>query len=265
MQQFTDQTGYTITLPTAPQRIISLVPSQTELICDLGCHDQLVGVTKFCVWPKSIRETATVVGGTKQVHADRIAALQPDLIIGNKEENTKEMIEGLREQYPVWLSDVRDLPTALRMIEQIGQLLGKHSEGQQLSQSIQKGFGALTQKEKQTQRSVLYVIWHKPLMAAGKDTFIDAMLQAGGFTNVIRQPRYPKVQPEEALALSPDYVFLSSEPFPFKEKHLQDYREKFPNAAVRLVNGELFSWYGSRLRKTAGYLAEISTSTDSAP
>ena len=142
-QTYVDQLGRQVSVPSHPRKIISLVPSQTELLADLNLEEQVLGITKFCLRPQHWRSTKTIVGGTKQVHFDRIYALQPDLIIANKEENEREMIETLAKQYPVWLSDVKDLPSALDMIVQIGLITGRMKQAQELKNKVETTFKQL--------------------------------------------------------------------------------------------------------------------------
>jgi len=256
MPLFTDQIGRTVNLPKPPGRILSLVPSQTELLFDLGLGPQVVGRTKFCIHPAPQVQQVPIVGGTKQVHLDRIAALQPDLIIGNKEENSQDFIEALMGQYPVWLSNMHNLAQALQMIEQVGLLCGVQPQAQQLAQSIQQSFEALPQRAQPLK--TLYLIWRKPYMAAGQNTFINDIMQRGGFQNVLAPgSRYPELSADQIQQLSPQVVLLSSEPYPFKQKHLAELQEIVPQAQLFLADGELFSWYGSRLQYTAPYLQKL--------
>ena len=248
-----DMTGRRIHLPPIPQRIISLVPSQTELLYDLGLQDRVVGITKFCVHPNIWFRTKTRVGGTKQLHPKIINNLHPDLIIANKEENDKEQIEALSQKYPVWISDIKSLQDALFMIESIGQITATASAAQQIATTIKTQFSTLTQT--QTPLKVAYFIWKDPWMCAGGDTFINAIIEAMGWVNVCKhQLRYPQVNLNELQA---DVCLLSSEPFPFKEKHLLQLNASYPHTKFQLVDGEMFSWYGSRLLHTPNYLKSL--------
>ena len=249
-----DQIGNLFSFDAAPKRIISLVPSQTELLFDLGLENEVVGVTKFCIYPKEKTKEKTVIGGTKKLRFEVVHRLQPDLVIANKEENVKEHIEALREDYPVWVSDIKTLEDALQMIEAVGQITQTEKAATDLTAKIQRSFkAALTPKK----RKALYLIWRNPYMAAGSDTFINEMMQRAGFENICSQNRYPALSFEEMKALKPEIILLSSEPFPFKAKHVQEIRTELPNTEVMLVDGELFSWYGSRLLKSAAYFLEL--------
>ena len=250
-RSFSDQTGYTISLHSPPQRIISLVPSQTELLADLGLNEKVIGITKFCVHPLDWRTRKTIVGGTKNFHFDIIESLNPDLIIGNKEENYLEGIERLRAKYPVWISDIITLQDALSMIRSVGLLTEKESEAEQYVQDIAQKFRKVKKFDGQ---SVLYLIWRAPWMAVGKETFIDSMLTSIGLKNALDSVvRYPELTAYEIKNLAPRYIFLSSEPYPFKKNHIDEIRQFSPASRIVLVDGEMFSWYGSRLRIAPDY------------
>jgi ABC-type Fe3+-hydroxamate transport system substrate-binding protein len=250
VRHFTDQLHRTISFNYPPRRIVSLVPSQTELLFDLGLADQIVGITKFCIHPLEKVKTKTKVGGTKNFNLDAIRLLQPDLIIGNKEENFQAGIEALEKEFPVWMSDIFTLKDALHMIQSVGDLTDKSLEAGLLVEKIQNAFSWI--KPRAT-RKVLYLIWKSPWMAAAKHTFIDSMLSTIGLKNVIEETRYPELSDAQIQALNPEVVFLSSEPYPFKERHLSQLKELLPNSNIQLVDGEMFSWYGSRLGKAADY------------
>lgn len=255
-----DQTDYPIQLDSCPKRIISLVPSQTELLFDLGLDKEIVGITKFCVYPADKVKAKVCIGGTKNFRLDIIAQLQPDLIIGNKEENYQEGIAALRQQYPVWLSNIVTLEEALAMIRMVGELVKKSEEANQLANQIQYAFHQLESDRASiaTPPKVAYLIWRKPYMVAANGTFIDTMLAYCGFENVFGAiARYPEVTAEQLRAANPDVILLSSEPYPFKQKHRAELNALCPDAKVILVDGEAFSWYGSRLKQSVPYFQEL--------
>lgn len=240
-----------VILPAFPLRIISLVPSQTELLHYLGLENEVVGITKFCIHPYKWFRSKERVGGTKSLDIEKIRGLKPDLIIGNKEENEQSDIESLMEIAPVWMSDIFNLEDALFMIKSVGDIANRSIESIELVKLIQSRFESLNSiKEDKT---VLYFIWQEPMMLAGKNTFIDAMLQKCGLTNLAGNERYPEASGKE----KPDVVFLSSEPFPFAEKHITDFEQIYPNAKIVLVDGEFFSWYGSRLKDAPAYFNQL--------
>ncbi len=248
--------GREVAVPFPPQRIVSLVPSQTELLYDLGLGDRVVGITKFCVHPEAWFRSKTRVGGTKQVHLDRVTALAPDLIIGNKEENERQQIETLAERYPVWMSDVGNLEDALAMIECIGAITAAEVVARDIAERIRTAFGSLAEGiSTRPPRRAAYFIWREPWMAVGRHTFIHEMMRLGGFYNVFGHlERYPEVTGSQLAEAVPEWVLLSSEPYPFKDKHIAEIKNYCPGAVIRLVDGELFSWYGSRLLHTPAYL-----------
>lgn len=250
---YVDQLGQKVEIASHPKRIISLVPSQTELLFSLGLNERVVGITKFCVHPDNWFQTKTRVGGTKKLHLDIIEELNPDLIIANKEENTREDIELLEQHFPVWVSDVKDLNSALGMIEGVGQIT--NSDSSDHIQEIQTGFSDL--KPIPEAKKVLYLIWKNPYMAAGSDTFICDMLKRCGFENTVTGTRYPELIEQQLVALNPEVILLSSEPFPFKNKHIAELQKLLPNAIIKLVDGEMFSWYGSRLKLAPSYFSEL--------
>jgi ABC-type Fe3+-hydroxamate transport system substrate-binding protein len=249
-KQCFDQLGRSIEFNFPPQRIVSLVPSQTELLFDLGLGDRVVGITKFCVHPAEWFATKTKVGGTKTFHLEVIDQLKPDLIIGNKEENDEGRIKQLSEKYPVWMSDITDWQSAMQMIAQVGELVGEGEKANSLIAEIEIRFKSVAQFKS---RKTLYFIWYNPWMAAGKNTFIDTMLSKVGLINCADANRYPELTIEQIKQLSPELILLSSEPFPFKEKHIEELSQILPQSKILLVDGEMFSWYGSRLLKAPDY------------
>jgi len=256
---FTDQMGREIVVNFPPKRIISVVPSQTELLFDLGLDEEIIGLTKFCIHPIEKFATRIKVGGTKKLNIDLIKDLKPDLIIGNKEENTQSDIEELAEYFPVWMSDIFSLDDAMKTIGQIGALVDREPEAGYLNHLISAGFNDLKTLAIQNHidKKVAYLIWRKPYMAAGKNTFIDDVLLANGMTNVIKEERYPVLILEQLKTSNCELILLSSEPYPFAEKHILEIQEAVPNAKVMLVDGEMFSWYGSRLVKAVQYFFEF--------
>jgi ABC-type Fe3+-hydroxamate transport system substrate-binding protein len=247
---FTDHLSRTVSLPQPPRRIISLVPSQTELLVDLGLEDRIVGVTKFCVHPRHLRKSKTIIGGTKSYRFDVIENLKPDLIIGNKEENDQAGIEQLSKSYPVWMSDIYNVKDSLRMISDLGAITRTWASAADLVSKIEQKLTS----EPIYRGTCVYLIWDNPKMAAGNNTFIDSMLSLAGFENVIEANRYPEIPEERLVRLSPEFVLLSSEPFPFRESHRLEIQKLCPKAKVLLVDGEMFSWYGSRLLYSKDYL-----------
>ena len=235
--------GREVKIPSQPRRIVSLVPSQTEFLLDIGAP--VVGRTKFCVHPKEKLADIPIIGGTKKFHFDKISELKPDLIIGNKEENYKYGIEKLENDFPVWMSDIFTLEDAFEMMTSIGSLCDLDNQANNIVNECRH---AMEKVKGSKAGKVIYLIWNKPWMAAGKNTFIDHLLNHLGYENLVTEERYPELTTEQITQLNPDKILFSSEPFPFKEEHLDEARAFWKNAECELVDGELHSWYGSRLR-----------------
>jgi ABC-type Fe3+-hydroxamate transport system substrate-binding protein len=239
-------------------RIVSLVPSQTELLYHFGLEEEVIGITKFCVHPGKWYRNKTRIGGTKNVKIQSIHHLKPDLIIANKEENVKEQVEELAKIYDVLVTDVNNLTDAIKMINAIGRLVGKTKKASLMANKIEIKFQKL-QDLASVKRKIkaAYLIWKDPLMAVGSHTFINDMMQYCGLENIFSfRDRYPKITLEE-LRIDCELIMLSSEPYPFKEKHLKEMELQMPGVKIMLVDGEMFSWYGSRLLKASGYFKEL--------
>lgn len=253
---FTDMMGNKVEISYPPLRIVSLVPSQTELLYDLGLDEEVVGITKFCVHPGEWFRTKKRVGGTKTVHIDIVKSLQPDLVIANKEENTKEQIEELSALFPTWVSNIQTIEEGLQMIQQVGLMVDKPTKANELTKDIRQGFAQL--KKALQPKRVAYFIWRKPWMCAGGDTFISDMIHSAGWQNVLADKmRYPEVTLEELQDKHIDLVLLSSEPYPFKDAHIAEIKAALPNTEVKLVDGEMMSWYGSRMKLATAYLQQL--------
>ena len=240
-------------------RIICLVPSITELLFYLDLEVEVIGITKFCVHPEEWFRKKTRIGGTKNINFKIIDQLSPDLIIANKEENVKEDIEKLAEKYDVFVTEVNTLSDALNMINEIGKLTGKTIKASSLSKEIADKFEKL-KKNISSKRKIktAYFIWKDPFMVAASNTFINDTMQYCGFTNIFsNQKRYPEITLEEIEDNNCELIVLSSEPYPFKEKHKEELQKKFPGIKIMLADGEMFSWYGSRLLKSVHYFNNI--------
>ena len=262
---FKDQLNRSIELTGVPKRIVSLVPSQTELLVDLGLEDSIIGVTKFCVHPIHLRKSKTIVGGTKQVHYDKIKALEPDIILCNKEENTKEMVEELEKIATVHVSDIYSIDDTIVLIKQYGELFTVQNKATEINNKLidlVADFKVFIAKRKANK--VVYFIWRKPWMVAGNNTIIDYLLSLNKFENVFTNlSRYPEVDINALVDKNkPDFVFLSSEPYPFKEKHIEELKEILPKTKILLVDGEYFSWYGTRLLGAFKYFKTLHKSLE---
>lgn len=254
MTVFKDQLQRVFLINGVPKRIVSLVPSQTELLCDLGLEDSIVGITKFCVHPNYLLSEKTIVGGTKQVHYDKIKALHPDIILCNKEENAKDMISELEHIAPVHISDVYTIDDSLELIAMYGELFNALEKANTIIEGIKKSKSEFEDYIAiKPLKTVAYFIWKSPWMVAGNDTFINHLLLQNGLDNIYSNiERYPEIDIKN-IKIAPDLVFLSSEPYPFKKDHIKELKTYFPDSKVVLVDGEMFSWYGSRLLKAFDY------------
>jgi len=255
---FIDQLGTSHFFKSTPKRIVSLVPSQTELLYVLGLEDAIVGITKFCIHPNSLKKTKRIVGGTKIVDFDKVQALNPDVIIANKEENTKAIVEQLSQICPVIVTDIKSVEDNLKMIEDFGKLFDKQEKAKKWIAKISVAYldFQFFMIDKPTKK-VFYFIWARPYMVAGKDTFIDAMLTLNGFQNVCNKSRYPEINEPEIKNSEVDLILLSSEPYPFNQSHIEQLQQFSPHTRYLLVDGEMFSWYGSRILKAFDYFKKL--------
>lgn len=240
-------------------RIVSLVPSLTEYLWALGLTEEVVGITKFCVHPKDWYENKTRVGGTKQLNISKIKQLEPELIIANKEENTKEAIEQLQKEFEVVLTDILDIEGALEALSTIGKAVAKEQQAQQLIAEIKVRFSQ--QKGLFKGQTFLYFIWKDPYFLVGKDTYIHSFLSHFGLKNACALERYPSLEDwknhVETADKAPTYIFLSSEPYPFESKHIEQVQVLFPASQIILIDGEMCSWYGSRMLEAAAYMQQL--------
>lgn len=261
MPTYIDQLHRSVNIDFLPKKIVSLVPSQTELLYDLGLSDEVVGITKFCIHPSQWFRNKIRIGGTKNVDIQKVITLKPDLIIANKEENTKSDIDQLEKIAPVWISDIVNLNDSFQMIKSIGSIVNKEVQAKEIIEKISLEFNLLNQvtSVKSTKIiTVCYLIWQNPFITIGADTFINDMLQLCGLQNIFaNKNRYPEISIQEIITKKPDLIMLSSEPFPFTEKHLQEIQMQIPNIKVILADGEMFSWYGSRLLQAPNYFKHL--------
>jgi ABC-type Fe3+-hydroxamate transport system substrate-binding protein len=248
------------TINYVPKRIISLVPSQTELLYDLGLEEAIVGITKFCVHPANALKNKQIVGGTKNIKLERIIALQPDIILCNKEENTKEIVTLCSQVTHTHVSDIYTIEDAKMLIQTYGAIFEKKAAALRIVSSIESQLHLFKEFIKQKPLlKVAYFIWRAPWMVAGNTTFINSLLTLNKFHNIYSDlERYPEVDISSMQGKhTPDLILLSSEPYPFKQKHVQEIKTYVPQATILLVDGELFSWYGSRLTKSFDYFKSL--------
>ncbi|MDR6370548.1 ABC-type Fe3+-hydroxamate transport system substrate-binding protein [Chryseobacterium bernardetii] len=237
-------------------KIVSLVPSITEALFDLGLtENEVVGRTKFCIHPQDKIKNVAVIGGTKNINIEKIKALQPDLILANKEENVKEQVEALMDDYKVMVTNIDTIEDNYYLLKNLGKLFGKEDRAQLFNLKI---YDVLNQAKLETPIKAAYLIWKNPYMTIGSDTFIHRILTEIGFENIFKdKTRYPQITTEDLA--DADVIMLSSEPFPFKEKHIEELQVFYPDKKIMIVDGEAFSWYGTHIAKCENYFKELLT------
>lgn len=244
-------------------RIVSVCPSLTELVFDLGRGEELVGRTKFCVHPVGRVERIESVGGTKNPKIARIVELAPDLVLMNEEENRREDAEALAAAgLALHVSFPRNVGETAEMVRDVGSALGKAAEAERIAADIERRAARVRESARSTPPvRYAYLIWRNPWMVAGGDTFVTAMLALPGGINVFADhpERYPVVTAGDLTAADPDAVFLSSEPFPFKAKHADELASStgLPGDRVHLVDGEYLTWHGSRTPDGIDYAERV--------
>lgn len=241
---------------TAASRIVSLVPSITELLYDLGLAEQVVGINRFCILPEHKPNQPQKVGGTKDFNISTIRQLQPTIILANKEENDRVLIEKLSTEFHVLVTDIKTVKDALDMIHTIGELFDVTDKCRLIIDSIQQSLVMPKEFKK-----AIYLIWNNPIMTIGGDTFISDMMKYAGFDNVYKTvDRYPVISEQDIDEQCPDFLLLSSEPYAFREHHIRHYQARFPNVKVIAVDGQIFSWYGSRMQMAGAYFKQLKLS-----
>jgi ABC-type Fe3+-hydroxamate transport system substrate-binding protein len=236
-------------------RIVSLVPSITELLCDLDLSDEIVGRTGFCIHPWETVKTIPKVGGTKDLQFDRIRELEPTHVVVNIDENRKEDAEALAEFIPnVVVTHPLGPRDNLDLYRQMGREFDREAEAEELCERFEQAYNRAAANAGPEQ-SVLYLIWRDPWMTISPETYISRTLGLFKWQTVpaTTDERYPQVDLTECEV---DHVLLSSEPFHFKEHHVEEVAALVPGATVSLIDGEMTSWYGSRAIAGLGYLAE---------
>ena len=244
-------------------RLVSLCPSLTELVFDLGLGNSLVGRTKFCVHPETSVDVVEKVGGTKNPQIERIIELRPDLVLLNEEENRREDAEVLSAAgLACHISLPRDAAETAEMVRSIGAAVGRATESEGIARDIeQRAARVLQDAANRPQVSFAYLIWRDPIMAVSTDTFISALLELPGGRNVFAElpDRYPTIDAELLAAADPNLVLLSSEPFPFAGRHAQELAQLtgLPPERFVFVDGELLSWHGCRTPRGIDYAESV--------
>lgn len=252
MKTCIDHLGRSLTFNFPPQRIISFAPAITDTLYSLGLTQQIVGRTRFCVHPKGQVEQAINIGGTKDMKLERIHSLDPDLIIMEKEENTLEMVQQLEKQFPVYVFEIQNVSDAFKMVADLGELTSRQQQAAHLHEKITTAFKEIPTLD--GTKRVAYIIWKNPYMVVGKNTYIQSLLKTLGFTNpfIEFEGRYPTVTETDIIHANLDYVFLATEPYPFRQKHIAEFKEITPKSEPVIVDGEMF-WYGVKMLDAANY------------
>ena len=263
-QTFIDAAGNRHARVTAPPRIVSLVPSLTELICSLGLAQALVGRTGFCVHPRAVLRGVMKVGGTKDVDVGRIRALAPTHLIVNIDENEKPTVDALARFVP---SVIVTHPLAprdnLELYRLLGGIFGAAVEAEALCREFEQALDGLTTACAALPRQrALYLIWRKPWMTVSRDTYISRTLALIGWDTLpaAAASRYPEIELDAALLGCAEHVLLASEPYRFRERDVAALERLLPSPTrtkVRLIDAEMTSWYGSRAIRGLGYLRDL--------
>lgn len=253
---------------TLHQRVICLVPSISEILYALDLEEEVVGITRYCVHPKTWHESKAIIGGTKDPKLEQILALEPSLIIANDEENRKEDVIALREAgCRVFVSHIESFFDLIDCISELAVILQRNAIAQSLIDNLTTHYERLKNSlslERELQPKVLYLIWRNPYMAVAQNTWIDHILVHLGCINVCAHlSRYPVINLDQLDDLGADYVFLSSEPYSFKEKHIEEIVSNHASVKCILVDGEVFSWYGPRLLNLEQEVTKIALSLSS--
>jgi ABC-type Fe3+-hydroxamate transport system substrate-binding protein len=245
------------------RRVISLVPSLTETVCDLGVSGRLVAVTRFCVSPADELQFVPRVGGTKNPDLEQIARHEPDLILANGEENRSEDIDWLSQRFEVYLSRPTTLPDAAKVVRDVGHRLGVEDETESLLLEIeaQLAYAEVMNLDRQPIR-VFYPIWKQPWIGVNRNTYVHDMLTRAGAINVCatRESRYPVVALTELGDLAAELVLLPSSPFAFSADHrreLMNDRTFGRNVPILMVDGRNFCWHGSRTARGLGNVTNL--------
>lgn len=250
-----DHLGRQVVLPKKPQRIISICPAITSTLFEIGAGETVIGRTEYCIFPKDQVEVVPVIGGTKQVDFEKIRQLKPDLILAEKEENTKVIVKTLEKEFPVFVFEVQSLEENERFITDLGKLTKQEEQAAHLLENVKQAFQGIPNFSNET---AAYMIWQEPYMVVGHNTYINSVLKTLGFINPFtdRKSRYPIIQLEDIVQANLQYLLLASEPFHFTEEHRNYFSNILPNTTVLNVDGEMF-WYGSNSVPGFQYIQQL--------
>jgi ABC-type Fe3+-hydroxamate transport system substrate-binding protein len=250
--KITDHLNRTVILKSKPERVVSMVPSLTETLADLGLAENLVAVTRFCKYPSNVVNTLPKIGGPKNINLEKIIDLKPDFVVAVKEENNKKQVLSLAEHVPVFVFDINTLEDSFDMLQLLGTIFEIQEISAQWIKRIKEKLEIL--KPSVVAEKTLYMIWKKPWMAAGKSTFIGSMMQVAGFNNLI-SGRYPEISENEMRKA--DAILLATEPYHFNENDRKQLQEMFSGTRVIIVDGEMFTWYGTHMLKAFDYFTSF--------
>jgi ABC-type Fe3+-hydroxamate transport system substrate-binding protein len=245
---FTDALGRTLTIPEPPGRIVSLVPSLTEALFAFGLAERVAGVTRFCVEPAEEVASKTKVGGTKNVDVASAVALQPDLVLANVEENTKEDVEALESAgLQVFLTFARTVSEAIEELQTIAAITDSEDAARPYVEDAHAALSEVQASEGAVR--TFCPIWRNPWMTVGPDTYIHDVLTVCGAANVFSDAseRYPEVRLPDVATRQPELVLLPDEPYRFGEKNVPEVIDALPGVRIELVDGKMLCWYGPRI------------------
>jgi ABC-type Fe3+-hydroxamate transport system substrate-binding protein len=264
----TDASGVVVQLPAAPRRIVSLIPSITEILFALGLGDAVVGCTVYCSQPPEGVATKTRIGGEKNPKLDLIRDLRPDLVVANVEENVKSHVDTLRGWgIPVYVTYPRTVAAGIRLIRELGQLTGTAEQGAEMTAALEARFAETRARQAgRAPARVFCPIWRNPYMTINGDTYMHDMLASCGGANVFGglPQRYPQVDVADVARERPDVILLPDEPFRFRRAHVADFAAHPEIPAIRdgrvhLIDGKLLSWYGPRIAQALAELPALLT------
>ncbi|MCX6118501.1 MAG: helical backbone metal receptor [Proteobacteria bacterium] len=241
-------------------RIVSLVPSLTHLICEVGLRDYLVGCTNFCVDPPGLYRSVALIGGTKDPDLLQIQKLNPTHILANKEENNLQDIQfcsKIGRLFDYSPTSINEVPT---MFDELAETLELPDLFDAMKNKLTSEIASLKGRKNRGSKSFIYLVWKNPLMAAGPSTYISSILEAAGFKNIIddSSSRYPKLSIQDIQNLKPEVVFLSSEPYPFRQRDKMDMIIHIPEStSMEFIDGKLMSWFGARSANALSYVRTL--------
>jgi ABC-type Fe3+-hydroxamate transport system substrate-binding protein len=243
-----DVLGRTFEFPAAPRRVISLVPSLTETLFELGAGESVVAITDFCIFPPDLDRPR--VGGTKNPRVDEIRALQPDLVHMNLEENLRRHADAIEQFAPVFVTEPKSVDDVASMISQLGEIHDRNERAAELAHTLRQEQRSLPKRE----FTFACPIWKNPWMWCGGDTYVSHLVEAAGGRNVLqRHTRYPQLAVEEVQAMKPDVVFLPDEPYVFTEADAAEMKAK----VIGPFPGHLFTWHGTRTIEGLRFLRAV--------